>query len=199
MKRRAFICSSIAMASASTSRIARAQRPRPLKFVPIVGLTLLDPTFAGIPHTRCHGYLVFDTLYGLDERFTAHPQMVEGHTVDSGGTVWKLILREGMKFHDGTPVLARDAVASIRRCALRDGFSQALMDATDDLAATDDRTIQFRLKRPFPHLPEALAGLGLHHAGHHAGTSRQCGSFPAYHRDGRQWAVPLHGLGFRDG
>ncbi len=127
--------------------------------VPIVGLTLLDPTFAGIPHTRCHGYLVFDTLYGLDEHFNAHPQMVEGHTVDEDGRVWRLRLREGLRFHDNTPVLARDAVASIRRCAVRDGFTQALLAATDELAASDDRTIQFRLKRPFPHLPEALAGL----------------------------------------
>ena len=159
MKRRAFIGSSAVTAALGTSRIVRAQPTRPLRFVPIVGLTLLDPTFAGIPHTRCHGYLVFDTLYGLDEQFTAHPQMVEGHIVEGDGTIWKLTLREGMTFHDGTPVLARDAVASIRRCALRDGFAQALLDATDEVTATDDRTIRFRLKRPFPHLPEALAGL----------------------------------------
>src|SRR5665213_1938035 len=102
MKRRAFICSSIVTTTVGAPSIARAQHTRPLKFVPIVGLTLLDPTFAGIPHTRCHGYLVFDTLYGLDENFTAHPQMVEGHTVESGGTVWKLTLREDLKFHDST-------------------------------------------------------------------------------------------------
>jgi len=34
------------------------------------------------------------------------------------------------------------------------------MDATDELSAQDDRTVRFRLKRPFPHLPEALAGPG---------------------------------------
>ena len=34
------------------------------------------------------------------------------------------------------------------------------MDATDELSAPDDRTVRFRLKRPFPHLPEALAGPG---------------------------------------
>src|SRR5579872_6679662 len=111
MKRRAFIGSSIVTTAIGPSHIARARRSRGLKFVPIVGLTLLDPTFAGTPHTRCHGYLVFDTLYGLDENFTAHPQMVEGHTVESDGTIWKLTLREGLRFHDGTPVLARDAVA----------------------------------------------------------------------------------------
>src|ERR1700736_4377454 len=34
------------------------------------------------------------------------------------------------------------------------------MTATDELSAPDDRTVRFRLKRPFPHLPEALAGPG---------------------------------------
>jgi len=34
------------------------------------------------------------------------------------------------------------------------------MAATEELSAPDDRTVRFRLKRPFPHLPEALAGPG---------------------------------------
>lgn len=159
MQRRDLLKITAATLALSAPRVARAERAQPLKFVPIVGLTLLDPTFAGIPHTRSHGYLVFDTLYGLDETFTAQPQMVEGHTVSADGALWELRLREQLRFHDGTPVLARDAVASIRRCALRDGFCQALMAAADAVTAPDDRTIRFRLKRPFPHLPEALAGL----------------------------------------
>jgi peptide/nickel transport system substrate-binding protein len=85
--------------------------------------------------------------------------MVEGHMVAANNTLWELRLREQLRFHDGTPVLARDAAASIRRCALRNGFCQALMAATDDFTPPDDRTIRFRLKRPFPHLPDALAGL----------------------------------------
>src|SRR5205823_13174285 len=39
-------------------------------------------------------------------------------------------------------------------------FASALMAATEELSAPDDRTVQFRLKRPFPHLPMALAGPG---------------------------------------
>ena len=47
-------------------------------------------------------------------------------------------------------------MASIRRWGARDGFGQALLAATDELAAPDDRTITFRLKAPFPLLPDAL-------------------------------------------
>ena len=56
----------------------------------------------------------------------------------------------------GEAVLARDCVASIRRWAKRDAFGGTLMTATDELSAPDDRTIQFRLKKPFPLLPDVL-------------------------------------------
>ena len=117
--------------------------------------------------------------------------MVEGHTVENDGTLWTLRLREGLRFHDGTPVLARDAVASIRRFAARDGFGQALMAATNELSAPDDRTLRFRLAKPFPHLPAALGGSSIISAVHHAGTARQYGSVPSGAGDGRQWAIPL--------
>jgi peptide/nickel transport system substrate-binding protein len=86
--------------------------------------------------------------------------MVERHQVDEDGLTWTLTLRDGLRFHDKEPVLARDVVASIRRFAARISFANALMAATDELSAPDDRTVKFRLKRPFPHLPEALAGPG---------------------------------------
>ena len=57
-------------------------------------------------------------------------------------------------------MLARDVVASIRRFASRISFADALMAATEELSAPDDSTVRFRLKRPFPHLPEAPAGPG---------------------------------------
>jgi peptide/nickel transport system substrate-binding protein len=47
-------------------------------------------------------------------------------------------------------------VASLRRWAVRDAFGQALMDATDELSAPTDKLVQFRLKRPFPLLPQSL-------------------------------------------
>ena len=107
-----------------------------------------------------HGYLVFDTLYGNDTRYRPQPQMVGGETVEDDGRRWTLTLRDGLRFHDGTPVLARDCVASIRRWAARDSFGRELMAVTDELSAPNDRTLVFRLKRPFPLLPAALGRPG---------------------------------------
>jgi peptide/nickel transport system substrate-binding protein len=68
-----------------------------------------------------------------------------------------MALRAGLKFHDGTPVLGRDCVASIARWGKRDAFGQALMAAIDSMTATDDRRFEIRLKAPFPLLPDALS------------------------------------------
>jgi peptide/nickel transport system substrate-binding protein len=130
----------------------RAERTSKLVFAPPIDLSVLDPVVTPLR------YLVFDTLYGIDKNWVAQPQMVEGHQVEEDGLTWTLTLRDGLRFHDTEPVLARDVVASIRRFAVRISFADALMATTEELSAPDDRTMRFRLKRPFPHLPEALAG-----------------------------------------
>lgn len=139
---------------------AQAQPARVLRFIPEADLAVLDPIWTTATVTRNHGYLVFDTLYCQDDAFRVQPQMVAGHTVEGDGRLWRLTLRDGLRFHDGEPVRAQDVVPSIRRFAARDAFGRALMEATDELAAADDRTVQFRLKRPFPLLPAALGKTG---------------------------------------
>jgi peptide/nickel transport system substrate-binding protein len=159
MHRRALISGTAASAAAGLSapRLAHGAEAGTLKFVPFVDLSLLDPVATTATPTRNHAYLVYDTLYGLDGDFQPQPQMVQGHVVEDDGRRWLLTLRDRLRFHDGSAVTARDCVASINRWAARDPFGQALMAVTDELAARDDRTIVFRLKKPFPLLPAALA------------------------------------------
>ena len=140
--------------------IVRARTASTLVFAPTADLTVLDPVVTFNRQTRNYAYLVFDTLYGLDTEWRAQPQMVAGHEVGDEGRTWLLRLRDGLRFHDGEPVLAQDVVASIRRFSVKIPFASALMNATEELSAPDDRTVKFRLKRPFPHLPMALAGPG---------------------------------------
>ncbi len=136
--------------------VVRADAARTLRYVPPTDLAILDPVWTTAAITTAHALMVFDTLYGLDEAYRAQPQMVDGHAVEDDGRRWTLTLREGLRFHDGEPVLGRDAVASIRRWAARDMFGQALLAVADEISAPDDRTVRFRLKRPFPLLPQAL-------------------------------------------
>ena len=136
--------------------IARAQTATTLKFIPYADLALLDPLVSAFV-TRNHVMMVFDTLFALDEAGVAQPQMLAGYTVEEDGKSWTLTLREGLKFHDETPVLARDCVASLQRWGTTDSFGQVLLAATDEISAASDKVLQIRLKRKFDLLPQALA------------------------------------------
>lgn len=161
MKRRDFMIAGLcAPIAARTAKAQGATRARVLKFIPEGDPAIIDPIWTTATVTRNHGYLVFDTLYGQTDGFTIEPQMVEGHVVEDDGLTWKLTLREGLRFHDGEPVRARDVVPSIQRFAARDAFGAALMAATNELTAVSDRVLQFRLKKPFPLLPSALGKSG---------------------------------------
>ncbi len=145
------------LAGPSLPRATRAQSPSLLRFVPASDLSILDPILTSTYITRNHGYMIFDQLYGQDEQFRPQPQMAEGHTIEEDGRRVTIRLRAGLMFHDGEPVRARDAVASIRRWAARDQLGQTIMALTDELVASGDRDIVFRLRRPFPLLFDALA------------------------------------------
>jgi peptide/nickel transport system substrate-binding protein len=161
MRRRDVLKAGIGAAAAlAAPRIGGAAADKTLVVARAGDLVVLDPVVTFNRQTRNYAYLVFDTLYGLDTSWQAQPQMVERHEVDDDGLTWLLRLRDGLRFHDDEPVLAKDVVASIRRFAVRVPFASALMAATDELSAADDRTVKFRLKRPFPHLAMALAGPG---------------------------------------
>jgi peptide/nickel transport system substrate-binding protein len=138
-------------------RLGHGQRARPLRFVPFADIPALDPLASPSTLTRDVALMVYDQLFALDAALRPQPQMLEGFTTAPDGLAWTLRLRPGLRFHDGAPVLAADCVASLRRWGAIDGFGQALMAATEELAAPDDRTIALRLKRPFPRLPDALA------------------------------------------
>lgn len=137
-------------------RVASAAETAALRFVPQADLAVLDPVFTTAYVTRNHAFMVFDTLYGIDDAFNPQPQMLAGHTIENDGTKWTLTLRDGLKFHDNEPVLAKDALASIKRWAQRDAFGSSLLAATDEMTAPSDKVVQIRLKRPFPMLPLAM-------------------------------------------
>ncbi|MFO1026582.1 MAG: ABC transporter substrate-binding protein [Acetobacteraceae bacterium] len=159
MKRRIFLqagATTLAAAALARPHISQAAGTRILRYIPQADLAVLDPVWTTAYVTRNHGLMVFDTLFGVDASFNPQPQMVSGVDTSADGKTWTLTLRDGLKFHDGTPVLARDCVASVQRWGKRDSFGQALMAVTDELSAPDDKTLVFKLKQPFPLLPSAL-------------------------------------------
>jgi peptide/nickel transport system substrate-binding protein len=145
------------LAGLSAPAIAENPDRSTIKFKPNADLTILDPAWSTAYSTRYLALLSYDMLYGVDNELRPHPQMVAGHVTENDNRVWRLTLRDGLLFHDGEPVLARDVVASIQRWGARDAFGQVLMAATDEISAASDKEVIFRLKAPFPLLPNALA------------------------------------------
>jgi len=158
MKRRDVLKSAVAGAAAlAAPRIVHAEGAKTITFTPHADLASLDPVWTTADITRNFSLAVYDTLYGYDADFNVQPQMVDGHVVSNDGRQWDLTLRDGLAFHDGTPVLAKDCVATIVRFAKRDPFGGALMARTDEISAPSDKVIRFRLKKAFALLPNALA------------------------------------------
>lgn len=151
--RRGFLASAAAFAAPA---IGSAQSTNVLRFVPQADVAVLDPIVTTANVTRNHAFLVSDTLYGMDADLRPRPQMLDGQTIADDRKTWDLTLREALHFHDGTPVLARDAVASIRRWGRRDPLGGSLMSYVDELSVVSDRVLRFRLRAPFPLLPAAL-------------------------------------------
>jgi peptide/nickel transport system substrate-binding protein len=157
MKRRTLLKAGLAAtATLAAPRIGNAAAEKPLRFVPDADLAIVDPVVTTSYQTRDHGFMVWDTLYGQDNQYRIRPQMAAGHTTENDGKTWKLTLRDGLKFHDGERVLARDAAASIARWSKRDSFGQALGARIDEISAPDNKTVEIRLKEPFALLPDAL-------------------------------------------
>ena len=134
---------------------AEAQQ-KVLRVVPHADLSNIDPIWTTAYITRNHAYLVFDTLFALDENLEVQPQMAEGYEVSDDGLTWTFTLREGLLFHDGQPVTSEDAVVSLERWASRDGMGQKLMSVAEGFEIVDDRTFTLKLKEPYGLVLESL-------------------------------------------
>ena len=147
MQRRQFLLTAASTIGASIAPgillpARAADATRILKFIPQADLAILDPIGTTAYVTRNHALMVYDTLFGVDEQYNPHPQMLESAVVENDGKLWRLTLREGLRFHDNEPVLGKDVVASIKRWGKRDIYGGALMAVVDELSAPSDRVVE---------------------------------------------------------
>src|SRR5271167_345044 len=129
-----------------------------LRFVAEADLKILDPVWTTAYITRNHGYLVYDTLFGTDENSQVKPQMVDRTTVSPDGMKYTFTLRDGLRWHDGHPVVSEDCVESIKRWGKTNRFGQLLMASTGRIAPVDNKTFTLELAEPFGPVLDALGG-----------------------------------------
>ncbi|BAT61299.1 glutathione-binding protein GsiB precursor [Variibacter gotjawalensis] len=112
-------------------------------------LKIVDPIWTSALITTYHGYMIYDTLFGLDEKLNVQPQMVEKYTLSDDKLTWTFVLRDGLAFHDGAPVTAEDCVASLKRWSARDAMGQKMMSFVSTLVALDPKTIRMTMREPY--------------------------------------------------
>ena len=156
MDRRAFLKAAAGAGALATAgglaipAISQGAAARTLRLVSLTDLANFDPIWTGALIARNAGLLVWDMLYGVDNKLQAQRQMVEAEEVSSDDLTWTFRLRPGLKFHDGESVLAKDAVASINRWAARDPMGGMIKAIENELTAVDDRAFRWSLRRPYP-------------------------------------------------
>lgn len=151
------LASAIVAAPLALSAVAAtASAETVLRVIPHADLQNIDPIWTTAYITRNHAYMVYDTLFAMDESLTPQPQMVESWEVSDDNLVWTFTLRDGLLWHDGEPVTAEDCVASLRRWGARDGMGQQLMGVIESLEAADDKTIVMTLSEPYGLVLESI-------------------------------------------
>ncbi|MCC2662734.1 MAG: transporter substrate-binding protein, partial [Geminicoccaceae bacterium] len=128
-----------------------------LRVVPQADLKILDTVFTTANITSNHGYMIYDMLFSLDENLEPQPQMVGSYERSDDGLLWTFTLRDGLRFHDGSPVEGEDVAASIKRWAARMVAGQTMMSFAEDVVATDPDSFEIRFEKPFGPVLNTLA------------------------------------------
>ena len=109
-------------------------------------LKILDPIWTPATITRLHGYMIYDTLFAMDENREIKPQMVERYEVSADQLTYRFTLRDGLLWHDGQPVTAEDCVASLKRWSARD--VTVFTSFLEGFEVIDAKTFVLKLKEP---------------------------------------------------
>jgi peptide/nickel transport system substrate-binding protein len=139
----ALVTASVA-APAATLRIASAFDPQ-----------TMDPhALALLYHSRVV-HQVYDSLVTRDEQFKLEPALAESWQMVNP-TTWRFKLRRGVKFHDGSPFTAEDAIFSIERTQGPTSQRSFALRGLSAVKKVDEQTIDFVLAAPDAVWPEKL-------------------------------------------
>ncbi len=97
---------------------------------------------------------IYEPLVGRDERFRLEPRLALTWEPMEGG--WRFKLRQGVKFHDGTPFTADDVVFSVERGLTPESQLRVALPNVTGVRKVDDFTVDLLTSNPSPVLPLAI-------------------------------------------
>ena len=101
---------------------------------------------------------VWQSLTYLNENLEPEPQLAEKLVPDNTAKVWTVSLRQGIKFHDGTPLNAEAVLKSVTRLQKSvklDEYSTFI--SLEKAEAVNDQEVKFTFKKPEPAFPAKVA------------------------------------------
>src|SRR5437764_2913210 len=102
--RRTTLAGGAALAAASIIPPRRAREAKALTAVLESEVTILDPHYITSTITRTFGLHVFDMLFAMNEKGEIKPQMIASYDSSPDKLTWSFVLRDALKWHDGSPV-----------------------------------------------------------------------------------------------
>ena len=127
-----------------------------LKAVMHSDVKILDPIWTTAYIQRNFGYMVWDTLFAMDDKFEVKPQMVDKYDVSADKLTWTFTLRDGLVWSNGQPVTPDDCIASIKRWGARDSMGQKMLASVAGFEAVDAKTFKMKMKEPYGLVLESL-------------------------------------------
>jgi len=95
--------------------------------------------------------MIYDTLVSVDTEGKFQPgALAEKWEVSEDGLVWTFYLKQGVKFHDGSPFDAEAAKWNLEM--MKQGVNGYMLEAMSECKIVDDHTIQLVFPEPFPNL-----------------------------------------------
>jgi len=155
LHRRSLFAMALAASAVLSTSMAFAQN-NVLRVVPHSNLAVLDPIWTTAYMSRNHGYMIYDTLFGTDEKAQIKPQMVDTWEVSPDKRLWTFKLRKGLAFHDGAPVTGEDVIASLQRWGKRDAMGSALFTFVSRMDSPAPDTFRIFLSEACGFVLEAL-------------------------------------------
>lgn len=132
---------------------------RSLKWARTGDALTLDPHAQNEGPTHNLLHQMYEPLLIRDATGKIHPTLAVSWKITSDPTVWEFKLRQGVKFHNGNPFNADDAVFSLERARQPTSDMKGLLSSIVNVSKVDDDTVHIKTKGPNPLLPNYLTNL----------------------------------------
>ncbi len=164
-----------------------------------------DPHLAAFEADISNEYIMYEGLTGYDFDANLINYMAESIEPNDDASVWQVKLKDGLTWHDGSPVTADDVVYTFERIVdpkdPKSGAATLSGLSKGGTVKTGDLTVEFRLESPNVLLPEAFSFRGCMMVPANFDPKKPIGSGPfklVELRPGEQWSyLPFEG--YREG